>query len=140
MPGLARPDAESGGQVGLAGPGWAGEPHVVPGGHEVEGAEVGDGVPLEGVLVGEVEVVERLPGRESGGPDPDLPAVGRPGGHLTFQAGSQELLVGPVLAPSPFAQAIDGGCQGRRLEGPAQVGEICGLLGGRHQAAPVARS
>ena len=42
VPGLAGPDRQTGRQVGLAGPGWAEEHHVVPGGDEVQGAEVGD--------------------------------------------------------------------------------------------------
>jgi hypothetical protein len=33
----------------------------------------------------------------NGAPDPDLPAVGLTGGHLAFQAGTEELLMGPAL-------------------------------------------
>ena len=55
----------------------------------------------------EVELLEGLPGREPGGPDADLPAVGLAGGHLSLEAGGQELLVGPALGPGPFGQALD---------------------------------
>ena len=99
--GLAGPDAEPGGEVGLAGSRRSQEHDVVLGRDEVEGAEVGDGVALQGALVVEVEVLEGLPGREAGRPDPDLPAVGLAGGHLALQAGGQELLVAPALGSAP---------------------------------------
>ena len=64
------------GEVGLAGAGRAEEHDVVAGGDEVEGAEVGDDVALEGALVVEVELLEGLAGREAGGADAELAAVG----------------------------------------------------------------
>ena len=42
VPGLAGPDPQPDGQVGLAGAGWAEEHHVLLGGDEVQGAQVGD--------------------------------------------------------------------------------------------------
>jgi len=44
-------------------------------------------------LVVEVEVLQRLPGREPRGPDPAFAAVGFAGGDPALQAGGQELLV-----------------------------------------------
>ena len=45
----------------------------------------------------EVELLQRLAGRETGGADAALPAVGFPGGDFPLQAGDEELLVGPGL-------------------------------------------
>ena len=71
----------------LAGAGWAEEHHVVLGGDEVQGAEVRDQVTFEAAGVVEVELLEALAGREPGGADAALPAVGLPGGDLALQAG-----------------------------------------------------
>jgi len=57
---LAGTDAQSGGEVGLAGAWWAEEDHVLPGGDEVEGAQVRDGVAFESAGVVEVELLEAL--------------------------------------------------------------------------------
>ena len=67
--GVAGADRQADGEVGLAGAGRAEEHDVVAGGDEVEGAEVGDDVTLEGALVVAVELVEALAGREAGGAD-----------------------------------------------------------------------
>ena len=103
---------------------------------------MGDGVPLEGALVVEVEVFQGLASREPGGPDPDLATVGLAGGHLPLQTGGQELLVGPALRAGPLAQPLDGGRQGRGLQHPTEVGKISVGFGGGagHHATPVARS
>ena len=55
---------------------------------------MGDGVAFEPAGVFEVEVLQRLAGREPGGPDPAFAAVVLTGGHLPLQAGGQVLLVG----------------------------------------------
>lgn len=55
----------------------------------------------------EVEALEVLPRRELGGPDPDLSAVGLPGGPLALEACGKELLMGPALAARPFRQTTD---------------------------------
>jgi hypothetical protein len=47
VPGLAGADREPGGQVGLAGAGRAEEDDVVPGGDEVQGAQVRDRLAYE---------------------------------------------------------------------------------------------
>jgi hypothetical protein len=64
VPALAGADAQAGGQVGLAGAGWAEEDDVVAGGDEVQGAQAGDDVALEAAGVLEVEVLQGFAGRE----------------------------------------------------------------------------
>jgi hypothetical protein len=126
----------------LAGPGWAQEHRVLPRGHEVQGAQVGDLLALEAAGVVKVELLQALAGREAGVADAALAAVGFSGGDLALQAGSQELLVGPALGAGPLGQPADRLAQGRRLQRPGQEdqlgGEVpCGLGGGgRHQATP----
>ncbi|GAA2406215.1 hypothetical protein GCM10010191_12760 [Actinomadura vinacea] len=105
--GLAGPDAQADRQVGLAGAGRAEEHHVLPGGDEVQGAQVRDGLALERALMVEVEVLDRLAGREPGGADAGFTAVGFAGGDLALQAGGQELLMAPGLGPGSFGQPFD---------------------------------
>jgi hypothetical protein len=112
VPGLAGADREAGGQVGLAGSGRAEEDHVLLAGDEVQGAQVGDQVAFEAAGVVEVELLQGLAGREPGGADPALTAVGLPGGDLALQARGQELLVGPGLGPGPVGQPRDRLAQG----------------------------
>ena len=140
MPGLAGADRDPGGEVGLAGAGRAEEHHVALLGDEVEGAEVGDGVALEAAGVVEVELLQALAGREPGGPDPALAAVGVAGGDLPLQAGDQELLVRPGLLPGPGGEPLRGVPQRGRLQRPGQERDlglqVAGLLRGGHHAAP----
>ena len=63
-----------------------------------------DGLPAQAAGVVEVELFQRLAGREPGGPDPALAAVGLAGGDLALQAGDEELLMGPVLSPGPLGE------------------------------------
>jgi hypothetical protein len=56
-----------------------------------------DQLPLDGALVGEVEVLDGLDDREAGGTDAGVAAVDLAGTNLAFEAGGQELLVGPAL-------------------------------------------
>src|SRR5690625_1931218 len=85
----------------LSGSGWAEQDDVLLGCDEVESAEVGDGFAFEAAGVVVVEVLQRLAGREAGGADASLSAVGFAGGDLALQAGGEEFLVGPVLLPCP---------------------------------------
>jgi hypothetical protein len=62
------------------------------------------------------------------------------GGDLAFEAGCQELFVAPALGSGSFAETADSGGEGRRLEGPAQEGDVRGWLGRRHQPNPTTRS
>jgi hypothetical protein len=101
---LAGADPKPDRQVGLAGAWWAKEHHVLPGGHEVQGAQVRDQVALEAAGVVVVELLQALARREAGGADAPFAAVGFPGGDLALQAGGQELLVGPALGAGPLGQ------------------------------------
>ena len=67
---------------------------------------MGDQVAFESAGVVEVEVLEALAGREPGGADPSLAAVGLAGGDLPVQAGGEELLMGPGLCP--VKEVLDG--------------------------------
>ena len=84
----------------------------------------------------EVELLQALAGREPGGADAALAAVGLPGGDLALQAGDQELLVRPGLRAGPFGQPRHRLAQRRRLQRPGQErhlgGQVpAGLGGGR---------
>ena len=69
MPGLAGADRQPGGQVGLACAGRAEEHHVLPGGDEVQGAQVSYDLAPQAPGMIEVELLDRLAGREPGGAD-----------------------------------------------------------------------
>ena len=90
-----------------------------------------------------VELLEALAGREPGGPDPALTAVGLPGGDLALQAGGQELLIRPGLRPGPLGETLDRLAQGRGLQRAGQVGDLRGrspgwcLRGGHQATSPV---
>jgi hypothetical protein len=75
VPGLAGADRDAGGEMGFAGAGRAEEHHVVAGGHEVQGAEVRDGLAFEAAGVVEVEFFQGLAGGEPGGADAALTGV-----------------------------------------------------------------
>jgi hypothetical protein len=85
--GLAGPDRQSDGQVGLAGPRRAEEDDVVAGGDEVQGAQVRDDVALQAAGVVVVELLQALARGEPRGADAPLAAVGLSGGDLALQAG-----------------------------------------------------
>ena len=85
-------------------------------------------VAFEAAGVVEVELLQALAGREPGGADAALTAVGLPGGDLALQAGDQELLVGPGLGPGPFGQPGDRLAQGRRLQRPGQERDLGGQV------------
>ena len=88
----------------------------------------------------EVELLQALAGREPGGPDAALAAVGVAGGDLPLQAGDEELLVRPGLLPGPGGEPFRGVAQRGRLQRPGQErdlgGQVTGLLRGGHHAAP----
>jgi hypothetical protein len=144
VPGLAGPDGQPDRQVGLTGAGRAEEDHVVAGGDEVQGAQVGDGVAFEGAGVVEVELLQALAGGEPRRPDAPFPAVGFAGGDLTLQAGDQELLMGPRLGAGPLSEPpcclAQAGCFQRPGEEGDLGGQVPGLrcLGG-HQRVPPSR-
>ena len=78
----------------------------------------------------EVELLQALAGREPGGPDAALAAVGLPGGDLALQAGDQELLVRPGLGPGPLGQPGDRLAQRRGLQGAGQERDLGGHVAG----------
>ncbi len=131
--------------MGFAGAGWPKKDHVVFGGDEVQGAEVGDHLPFEAALMVEIEVFDALAGGEAGGSDPILAAMVLAGCHLPFQAGRKELFVGPAFLPGPFRQPVDRRRQGGSLQCPTKPGQIGGrsvdgLLASCHQTTPRTRS
>ena len=95
VPGLAGADRDTGGEVGFAGAWWAEEDHVVFGGDEVQGAQVGDRLAFEAASVLEVEVLEGLVGRKAGGADAAFSAVGLPCADLPLETRGKEILVSP---------------------------------------------
>jgi hypothetical protein len=108
------------------------EDHVLLRGGEVEGAQVGDGLAFEAAGVVEVELFQRFAGREPGGPDPALAAVGLAGGDLALQAGGQELLMSSGLGPGPVGQPGHRFAQRRGFQRPGEERD----LGGGHHATP----
>jgi hypothetical protein len=109
-------------------PGRAQEHHVLAGGDEVQGAEVGDQVAPEAAGVDEVELLQALAGREPGLSDAAIATVGLAGSDLALQAGSQELLMGPALAAGAFGQPGDRLAQRRGLERAGEEGELGGQV------------
>jgi hypothetical protein len=86
------------GRRGVAGAWWPEEDHVVLGGHEVEGAQVGDDLAFEGRLVVEIEVFQGPASGEAGGADAALAAVGLADGDLALQADDGLAQVGAFSA------------------------------------------
>jgi hypothetical protein len=100
-----------------------------------------DGVAFEAAGVVEVELLQRLAGREPGSADAAFAAMGFPGGDLALQAGHQELLMAPGLRPGPLGQPANGLPQRRRLKRPGQKRDLAGQVAGRglgsgHHATP----
>jgi hypothetical protein len=108
--------------------------------HEVELAEVGDDVAAHRALVLEVELVEALAGGEAGGPDPGLAAMAGPRGDLALEAGREVRLVAPALVPGALGEAGARVEEGRRLERPAEVGQVRSRRGQAHGTTSKARS
>jgi hypothetical protein len=143
--GLAGPDADPDGEVGLAGARRAEEHDVGALGDEVEGPEMQDGVAFEGALVVVVEVLEGLAGREPGSADAAFAAVVLAGGDLAFETGSEELLMGPPVTAGSFGEPVDRRRQRRCLQRPAEERQIRrrlpgGGAAGGHHATPRTRS
>ena len=92
--------------MSFAGAGRAEEHHVVLGRDEVQRAQVRDHLTFEAAGVVEVELLQRLAGRESSSADAALAAVVLSGRDLALQAGEEELLMSPVLRPCAFGQPV----------------------------------
>jgi hypothetical protein len=98
--------------MGFAGAWWAEEDHVLLGGDEVQGGEVGDQVAFQTAGMVKVELLDAFAGREPRGPDAVLAAVGVAGGDLALQTGRQVFLMGPGFASGPFGEPARGFAQG----------------------------
>ena len=112
--GLAGADGQADGEVGLAGAGRAEEDDVVAAATKSRVPRWAMTSRLQGALVVEVELVEALAGREAGGADAELAAVGCAGGDFAFEAGGEELFMGPAVGCGPVRRAV-------RRRGPATV-------------------
>jgi hypothetical protein len=119
---MAQPDRE----MGFAGAGRAEEDHVLLAGNEVQRAEVGDQVAFQPAGIVEVELLQTLAGRESGGADPAFAAVGVAGGDLALQASGQVLLVRPGLGPGPLGQPARRIPQSGRLQRAGEEYQVGG--------------
>ena len=127
LAGQAGADRDGDRQVGLAGAGRAEQHHVLAGVEEVELAQVLDDLLLDRALEGEVELLQGLSGREAGGLDPRLAAVGLARGDLGGEHRLEELLVRPLLFAGPLGELGRRSGRGRRLERAEEVGELGGL-------------
>ena len=127
LAGEAGADRQGDREVGLAGAGRAEQEHVLAGVEEVELAEVLDHRLLDRALEAEVELLERLAGREAGGLDPGLAAVAVAGGDLGAEQDLGEPLVAPRLLPRPLGERRQRPRRGRRLQRAEQVRELGGL-------------
>jgi hypothetical protein len=137
VPGLSGLDRQPDGQVGLAGSGRPQEYDVGGLGQEGSGAEVGDHVPVECGLVIEVEVLQRLTGRETGRADAGRRAGGFAGGDLPGQYGRQILFVSPAGVAGLLGQSGGGVADARRLEGLGVVQHgLHRILGHDHATSP----
>ena len=78
---------------------------------KIEGAQVDDAVEFQAPGVVEVELLQAFAGREPGGADPALAAMGFSRRNLALQAGDEELKVETVI------QALVGSRTGRVVPG-----------------------
>ena len=100
----------------LTSPGGAQKHHIVAGGDEVQGAQVGDGVALEPTGVIKVELFQGFSSQEAGGADATLTTMGLAGRDFALQAGGQVFLMAPVLRASPLGEPTGRLAQRGRLE------------------------
>ena len=121
--GLAGLDRQRDRQVGLAGAGRPEEADVAVLGDPGELGEVQDQRLLGAGLRGEVEVLERLVGREGGVADALAGAGGVAREDLGLQQRLEELLVGPALLAGPRGGLLQALQHARRLELGEQVGQ-----------------
>src|ERR671919_438804 len=125
--GEAGADRDRDRQVRLAGPGRPEQHDVVLGVQEVELAEVLDHLLLDRALEGEVELLERLAGREARRLDPVLAAVAVPRCDLGREQRLGEALVAPLLLARALGELRQRPGRGRRLQLAEQMRELGGL-------------
>jgi hypothetical protein len=89
-------------------------------------------------LGGEVEVLERLAGREGGGADPVPGTGGVAGEDLRLRQRFEEALVGPLLAPRLLGDPLQALADPGRLQLPDQVGQALARRGLRAHAESAA--
>ena len=83
--------------MSLAGPGRAQQDDVLLAGEEIQLGEVQDGLAAQRRLEGEVELLDRLAGREARGLDAGLAAVAVAAVGLGLQERRREVLIAPFL-------------------------------------------
>ena len=126
LTGQAGADPERDRHVRLAGAGWAEQDDVLAAGEEVELAEMGDQGLLDRALEGEVELLERLSGREAGGLDAALAAVRLAAGVLGREQRLGEALIASFLGAGTLGELGQRPSGGRRLQSAEQVAELAG--------------
>jgi hypothetical protein len=124
--GEAGADSERDREVCLAGAGWSEQDDVLLACEEVELAEVQHRLALERGLEGEVELLQRLAGREARRLDPGLAAVAVAAVGLGLQQRGGELLVGPLLSTGAIGELRQRPSGRGRFELAEQVRELCG--------------
>ena len=137
-------DSERGGEVRLAGSGWA-EQHDVAGlGQESSRCERGDLLSARGLGI-EVEVLECFDSTESGGTDPQLRARRVTRADFAFKDRRQVVLMCPARVTRLIGES--GGSLGDpgRLQRSREIDDLldrlaarrtCHVLGGGHQTIP----
>jgi hypothetical protein len=124
MPGKAGADPQGDREVCLAGPGWPEQDDVLLAVKEVELAEVQDAVAADRRLKREVELFQRLAGREPRGLDAGLAAVAVAAVGLGLQEDRGELLIAPVLGAGAVGELGQRPGGGRGLELAKEVCEL----------------
>ena len=126
LTGQARADRQRDSEVRLAGAGRPEQDHVLAGVQEVQLAEMLDDGLLDAALEGEVELLQRLAGREAGGLDAALAAVAVAGGDLGGEQRLGEALIAPLLLAGAVGQHRQRARRGRRLQRSEQVRQLRG--------------
>ena len=124
LPGEAGADAERDGEMALAGAGRAEQDDVLAAGEEVELAEVQHVVAADRGLKAEVELLERLSGREAGGLDAALAAVAVAAVDFGLQKRGSELLKAPLIGAGAIGKLRQRAGGGGRLQRPEQVRQL----------------
>ncbi len=120
---------------GFAGSWRAEQDHVLAGVEKVELPEVLDHGLLHVALEGEIELLQRLAGREPGRLDPSLATVALPRVDLSAKEDLGEPLIGPGLLAGAVREHRQRSGGGRGFQGAEQVRELSGRGHRGHQLA-----